>query len=180
MIITTITIGMLYLTSDEIWTLMNGTLQEIPYINIIRYCKLFAVLNILIYTIDNMRYKQGLILTILISMLSLVIDLFPIIGMEYFMLCTINKVPTDSASLWSTLFIGALPSCLGVFSINSVTSDTLEERVKKLTKDVNELSDRTEETHRIIVEIDAKYKTPEHLEVWARLEEILKERGEKK
>ena len=78
MLIPTIAAGVLYLTSGELWSMLNGKINEVPIENIWLYCIVFAFINIVIYFGFYMKLGHAISFTLFISLFSLLIDLFPI------------------------------------------------------------------------------------------------------
>jgi len=72
----------------------------------------------------------------LATILSLIIDLGFILLAEFLALCSIQVLPKNIFQTLGCLFIGALPSALGVVTISSISRDYLRNRAMQLEKEV--------------------------------------------
>lgn len=155
---------LLYLSSEEIWKIADK--QPFPEMCpqfLVLYSIIFGILALIIHFLDLKKTIKDVLLAFSVSFFSLLIDLFVIMFFEFIILYTIQVIPKDLISVLSLLSIGAFPSCLGVVTISSITSDYLKKRAEKLYKEIrlqkeklDDLSNKWDERYKKFKELEKK------------------------
>jgi hypothetical protein len=136
---------LLYLSSEEIWKIFDTEpFPEVTLQGLIYYLTFFLVTLIAVHYFDTRRIAKKKSVAVVISLISVAIDLCLISLAELVTLYAIQVLPQDISKGVIMLLIGAMPSSLGAVVLTSLTAETLKKRAKKLHKEVQALSRQTE------------------------------------
>jgi FtsZ-binding cell division protein ZapB len=146
MIIAMASVSGLYLSSQEIWSTVDGRpYPEIADFTFVIYCGFFLTIAFLVH-INDMRSivsKWSVILSVALA--SIMLDVGALCLAESVTLLSIDVLPQEPLTIGKLLLLGAMPSSLGVVTLTSLTVTTLRERASRLRKEVHELAKQAED-----------------------------------
>lgn len=152
-------VSMLYLSSQEIWKIVDSEpFPEATAEGIIYYVTFFLVILILVHYFDTKRIVQKKSVAFATSLISIAIDICLLSLSELVVLYTIQVLPQDISKGVVMLLIGAMPASLGTVVLSSLTAETLKKRTKKLYEEAKALRKQTEKLE------EQRKKAMEHLE----------------
>lgn len=146
LILTSVTVSMVYLSSSEIWQLMDGNSNpEISIQTLMVFSIVFLIFTFFVHLFDVNQITSNIFIAIITSILSLIIDITFISFFEFIVLSSIQVSPKTISQTIGTLLVGSVPSSLGVVSISSLTSNILEKKVENLVEAMNKLEKKMRE-----------------------------------
>ena len=138
-------VSMLYLSSEEIWNLVDSEpFPEVTAEGIIYYVTFFLVTLMVVHYFDTRKIVQKNSVAIVASLISIAIDLCLLSLSELIVLYAIQVLPQDISKGIVMLLIGAMPASLGTIVLTSLTAETLKKRAKKLFEEAQAISRQTE------------------------------------
>ena len=133
-------VSLLYLSSDEIWRIVDSQpFPEATAEGIIYYVTFFLVTLMLVHYFDTKKIVQKNSVAIATSLISIAIDLCLFSLSELVVLYAIQVLPQDISKAIVMLLIGAMPASLGAIVLSSLTAETLKKRAKKLYEEVQDI-----------------------------------------
>ena len=138
-------VSVIYLSSDEIWRLVDSEpFPEARIEGIVVYVVFFLAILMVVHYLDTKKIVQKNSVAIPASLISIAIDLCVISLSELVVLYAIQVLPQDISKGTIMLLIGAMPASLGAIVLTSLTAETLKKRAKKLFEEAQTISRQTE------------------------------------
>lgn len=132
--------SLLYLTTEEIWKIVDAEpFPEVTSQGFIYYATFFLLALILVHYFDTKRIVQRRSVAIAASLISISIDLCIISLSELMTLYAIQVLPQNYLEAIMTLLIGAMPASLGSIVLSSLTAENLKKRAKKLYEEAQDI-----------------------------------------
>lgn len=139
-------VSLLYLSSEEIWKIVdNQPFPEVTLEGFICYIIFFLSALISVHYFDTKKIVQKKTIAIATSLISIAIDLCLFSLSELVVLYTIQVLPQDISRLVVMLLIGAMPSSLGANVLSSLTGENLKKRAEKLYEEAQAIRKQAEE-----------------------------------
>lgn len=136
-------VSLLYLSSQEIWKIVDAEpFPEVTLSGIILYVAFFLTGLILVHYYDTRKVVEERSVALAASLISITIDLFLISLSELIVLSTLQVLPQHILQATVMLIIGAMPSAMGSIVLSSLTADILRNRARKLYKEAKDLAEQ--------------------------------------
>lgn len=134
-------VTLLYLTSEEIWKMFDGSPSpEMSFVGMVVFSLLFlSGLYLVRYNDILTNVTKDERKSILFTVSTLLIDLLVVLFVEIIVVCANETIPTDINLIPGFLLTGALPICLGVGSIKTMSSSRLKKECEELLEEITSL-----------------------------------------
>lgn len=133
-------VSVIYLSSDEIWRIVDSEpFPEARMEGIVVYVVFFLATLMVVHYLDTKKIVQQNSIAIPTSLISIAIDLCMLSLAELMVLYAIQVLPQDISKGVVILLMGAMPASLGTIVLSSLTAETLKKRAKKLHKEAQDI-----------------------------------------
>lgn len=133
-------VSLIYLTSEELWKILDSESPSgITPESFALYLLFFTTLLLVAHVYDSRRLVGKISTILVISVISIGVDILFICIAEFIVLSAICVYPQNYLDGAVILLLGAMPASLGSIVLSSLTGEILKERARKLYKEVSDM-----------------------------------------
>jgi hypothetical protein len=130
-------VSLIYLTSEELWKILDSESPSgITPESFALYLVFFTTLLLVAHVYDTRRLVGRISTILLVSVISIGVDILFICIAEFVVLTAICVYPQNYLDGAVILLLGAMPASLGSVILSSLTGEILKERARKMYEEV--------------------------------------------